>query len=542
MGHGKETPRQKMIGMMYLVLTAMLALNVSKDILEAFVLVDDGLTKTTINFSEKNQFIYKEFEKMAVSNPVKVGPWKKEADTVHARADRIYNDIQRLKIEIVKLADGPEALAIDKDGKIEGKKINSKDNTDKPAQIMVGDNNDKEGKKLKKKIEDFREHLLSLVDKKNTTLIAAIKSSLDTEDPEASKDGTHHTWESEHFEHLPLIAVTTIMTKMQGDIRNAESDMIKYLFNQIDAGSINFNKIEATVIPNATYVIKGNEYNAEVFISASDTTQFPSVYVGSYETVTGPDGKPDIRMVGRYDSLSVDPKSGRAIYKRTASTIGSNKWGGIIQIKAPDGSVIKRPFKMEYQVAEPMIVVSPTKMNVFYIGVDNPVSVSVPGIPTEKITATISNGVIQRNGKEWVVRPKTPGNATVNVVAEIDGNKKNMGSLPFRVKTLPDPVAKVGGSKGGSMEKNLLSAQQVVIADMENFDFDAPFKVTEFTIAASIKGFTRELPSKGNRITDEQRDLLKGMNKGDRVTFTDIKAVGPDGRVRELNGVIFKVK
>ena len=537
MGHGKETPRQKMIGMMYLVLTALLALNVSKDILNAFAMVDEGLAKTTENFAEKNDLIYDEFDKMVLSNPVKVKPFKEKADEVKKRANELYTYIHNLKIKIVTLADGKEGPSI-KDNKIDVAKINSKDNSDKPAQIMIVN---KEGQNLKKKIDEFRNYILSIVDKKDEGTINAINASLDTKDPE-SKDASKHSWESEHFEHWPLIAVTTIMSNLQSNVRNAESDVLKYLYNQIDASSFKFNKLEATIISNSSYILKGGEYNAEVFIAASDTTKKPVVYIGPYETFKTSDGKIDYKMTGRADSLPIDPKNGRGIFKRTGSSVGKQTWGGIIMIRATDGSTIKKPFKQEYMVAEAMLVVSPTYMNVFYVGVDNPVSISVPGVPADKIYADITNGVIQKTGNSWVVKPRSPGMATVLVTAEIDGKRKPMGGMEFRVKNMPDPVAKVGGLKGGGVDRNTLGAQNVVVADMENFDFKATFTVTGFTISANIKGFARDESSKSNRITDEQKNLIKSLDKGTKCIFTDITAVGPDGKVRDLNGIILKIK
>jgi gliding motility-associated protein GldM len=536
MGHGKETPRQKMIGMMYLVLTAMLALNVSKDILDAFVLVDDGLTKTTENFSEKNSIIYDAFGKAMLSNSSKVGPWNDKANQVKKKAEELCKRIQDLKVEIIKKADGEKSEAV-KEQKIVGKKINAKDNNNIPAEIMIVN---KKGKELKSEIEKFREELISMANGQ-PEIIASIKKTLDTSNP-PSKEGESLTWESEHFEHLPLIAVTTIMSKLQGDIRNAESEMIRYLFNQIEAGSFKFNKLDATIIPNTNYVIKGNEYKAEVFMAAFDTTQSPEILIGQYKEVRGADGRTDYEMVGATQTMEVDPVTRKGIYKRTGGTIGINRWSGLIKLKATDGTWIKRPFKSEYIVAEPNVVISPTKMNVFYIGVDNPVAISVPGIGSDKIFPSISNGVLRKDGQAWIAKPSNPGNAMVQVMVDIDGKKRNMGSMEFRVKNIPDPIAKVAGMKTGKIDKKTLMEQSMVVADLEGFDFNAKFTVTEFTVSAKIKGFDREETVKSYKINDTQRQIINSANKGDKIYFQGIWAIGPDGKPRELNGIIFTIK
>jgi gliding motility-associated protein GldM len=520
MAHGKETPRQKMIGMMYLVLTALLALNVSKDILDAFVIVDESLTVTTENFTDKNQIVYKNFDQAYASNKAKVQKWKDYADAVRKEANDIYNQINYLKITVVKKTDGDSTAIVNH--RVSPDKIKAKDNKDVAGEFMIGNNNNAEGKKLKDKIVLFREHLLSMVDKKDKPVIEAINKNLNTKDPEA-KEGEKHTWESEHFEHLPLIAVTTIMSKIQSDIRNAESEITRYLYSMIESGAIPFNKIEPAIIANSNYVLKGSEYKAEIFLAAFDSTQNPTILV---------------------DGRQIEVKNGRGIYTVPAGAVGTKKWGGVIQLKSTDAPTIERHFSGEYQVAEASAVISPTKMNVFYLGVDNPVDISVSGVPANKISPTISNGngYLQKSGNSYIAKPTQVGKAIVTVIADIDGKKRPMGSMMFRVKQLPDPVAKVAGKKGGSIPKNELAAQQVVLADLENFDFDTKFTVTEFTVFAKVKGFDRDEISHSYKLTEAQKDLIRSLGKGERVTFTDIKAIGPDKKVRDLNGIILKIQ
>ncbi len=540
MGHGKETPRQKMIGMMYLVLTALLALNVSKDVLNAFVIVDEGISKTVENFAEKNEVLYNEFERAAIENPKKAEKWKETAFEVKKKAEDLNKRIHDLKVEIINLADGPENLAI-KDNKIDPMAVNSKDNTDKPAQIMVGEANNGQGKELKKQIDEFREYCLSLLDTKAVDLKESIESSLDTHDPEAH-DGVMHTWESEHFEHLPLIAVTTVMTGLQANVRNAETDILRYLYSRIDAGAFKFNKLEAVVIHNSDYIIVGNEYKAQVFIAAQDTTQQPSIYIGSYDsTVNKEDGSVSYTMRRPYDSLKVE--GGKGIYTKRPGSAGQTKWGGLIRLKAPEGGVdLWKPFRAQFSSAAAALVVSPVKMNVLYIGVDNPVEISVPGVPGEKIFPTLSNGKIRKEGDAYIINVTKGPTAEISVMAEIDKQKRSMGSKLFRVKTVPDPVAKVNGLKGGAIDKNVMLAMAGVSADMENFDFDLVFKVTAFNVTAIQSGFARIEPSKSNKFTPQQLSLIKAAQKNQKVYIEDIKAIGPDGTTRSLGTLSFTLK
>jgi gliding motility-associated protein GldM len=542
MGHGKETPRQKMIGMMYLVLTALLALNVSKDVLDAFVLVDKGLTRTTENFASKNDMIYREFGKKFAENPVKVLPWKNKADEVKKQADELVSFIDTLKLEIVRTSEGrtPKSIV---EGKIIGDLIGKKQDTNVPAQIMIKSDGSGKANDLKNSMESFRSYLLDLIPERDIVIRAAVETSLNTANP-PPKGGATPTWQTENFQGIPLIGVLTLMSKMQADVRNAEADVIAYLYNQIDAGSLPFNKLEATVIPNTNYVFRGTDYEAQVFIAAYDTTQAPEIFIGRYQIVEKEDGSIDYEMVGDYQTLKAEPGSGVGIYKVRPTSIGPQKWGGLIRLRAPDGSFISRPFEEEYRVEEPSLVVSPTKMNVFYIGVDNPVEISVPGTSPDQLSVSSTrNAPIRRvSGTNFVVRPTTAGDATISVSANIDGTTRNMGSKPFRVRRLPDPVATVAGREGGNIDKNILMAQAVVLAELKNFDFDARFNVTSFTVSTTERGFTKDERSNSMRLTDAQKALIQNASRNQRIYIDDIMAVGPDGSERRLPTISFRIQ
>jgi gliding motility-associated protein GldM len=184
-------------------------------------------------------------------------------------------------------------------------------------------------------------------------------------------------------------------------------------------------------------------------------------------------------------------------------------------------------------------------MNVFYIGVDNPVDISVPGIPADKIFPNIDNGAIKQVGKgSYIVNPSRAGqNANVSVLAEIDKAKKNMGTKTFRVRIVPDPVAKVYGIKGsGGIDRNVLLAQTGVVAEMENFEFDLAFRVTEFTVSTVVGGFTTDKSTKSNRFSQEQYNLIKQTSKGQKVYIEGIRAIGPDGTTRQLGSIALTIK
>ncbi|MBK7134223.1 MAG: gliding motility protein GldM [Bacteroidales bacterium] len=531
MAHEKLSPRQKMIGMMYLVLTAMLALNVSKEAVEAFKKVDKGLTQTIANYVLKNNMIYQEFDRAAAENPAKAGKYKTAAYAVKERADEAYTFIQGLKIEIINEAEGPENLAIVGD-EVVIEAVKRIDQVDIPTQILIGDDNNGKANDLKAILSEYREFLITTLEGKNKSAEDALRSSLNTEDGK-NKDGKIEKWENLNFQTLPLVAVICILSEMQLAVRNGETEVLNYLYSQIDASSFKFNKLSPIVIPNSNYVTQGGSYEAQVFISATDTTQ-----------------KPEITINGG-SKLEID-ETGKGIYKVAASSIGTKKWGGVISLKAPDGSTKSYDFNSEYVVGEPNVIVSPTAMNVMYFGIPNPIDVSVPGISPDKISIRVVNGTFTtekvKNSKgepfkgAWAVKPSAL-DQKVQVIASANINGKVVQYPPyeFRVKRIPPPIAVFGGKNEGSISRATAAAQQGVFAQMPDFDFDLQYNITAFTILFSDSRGDFEQRSTSSTLTAQQKDLINRLTRGKYLTIKDITALGPDGKTVPLSPVILKI-
>jgi gliding motility-associated protein GldM len=549
MGHGKETPRQKMIGMMYLVLTAMLALNVSAEVLDAFRLVNEGIKKTTDNFVQKNQTIYKDFEEEVAKNARKAGTWKGKADSVRSSADELYDYIQGIKVHLIKDNQGKnieENKALyEEDGKIkvDQKFVTGQDKYDKTTHYMIGENNGK-AFELKQKIIEFREKMVSYIDEDDTKIIDALETALNTDDPPPLEGHDPKSWEIKHFYHIPIGAILPILSKFQADVRNTESEVIRYLFEQIDAGDFSFNKLEATVIPNSSYIIQGNEYRADVFLAARDTTAPPTILIGEWDSVKLDDGSYDVVMRNVEDSLVIEEGKGR--YVKKPSRTGVHEWGGILMLIGPEGDTIKKPFRREYRVEQPNLVISPTKMNVFYVGIPNPVSISVPGIAADNLKPSISNGRLYKNSPgNYEVKPNVAGQeCVISVRAEVDGKMQSFGAKNFRVKNLPTPTAQVGGKSGGDIAREVLIAQSGVYAVMEDFLFDLNYTVTQYTITTTDRGgYVVDINRRGYKVDAEVRKWLQdNALRGRKLTFEDLKAVGPDGSVKELNPIAFTIQ
>ncbi|PRY91416.1 protein involved in gliding motility GldM [Marinilabilia salmonicolor] len=514
-GNCPETPRQKMIGMMYLFLTAMLALNVSGELLQAFQLVDSSIRKTIETMENKNSLLYSDFESAYATNEKKVSDQYHNALEVKAEADSLFKHIQDLKTLIVQTADGPEATPT---------QYTSLDNQDIAAQLMITERGGARSKELKEHLIHYRDLLSEMVDPADTALLNALERTLTPKDPPRS-EGEGRSWESEKFEHLPMSAVMALMSQLQSEVRNMESDMIRYLYGKIDEGSFKFNSVEAIVIPRSEYVIRGDEYYAEIMLAARDTTQPPIV------TVNG-------------EELPIN--NGRGILRIPANSTGEKEWSGEIAVMGPDGTYTRRHVTGSYLVSQPGVVISPTKMNVFYVGVENPVEVSVPGVPSENLNVRITNARMRKvRGNEFSVSPNANSagkQAIVSVSTTLNGQTQNLGSQPFRIKRVPDPVATVAGMRGGGIGKNLLLAQRAVIAKMDNFDFDLRFNITNFRISTIRDGYLQFVDSESGVITTEQKDLIQGVGIGGVVLFNNIQAKGPDGSTRDLGSLSFTIQ
>lgn len=559
MSGGKQTPRQKMIGMMYLVLTALLALNVSKDILDAFVRVNKGLEITNESFTEQNAKLYSEFDKQMAINPAKTKPYYDAAQKAKENAQKMYEWIYELKKELIMAVDKctPEEAeaAIENCALVMGK-----DNYDIPTHEMLGDGTNIEiGKahELKVKLEEYRDGLLDLVKDENLVIpnleqvladlgTIGINTSDPTEDElseQEKKDPMAKKWETRNFYHNVIVATVTILTNFQNDVRNAESRIINTLLAQISASDFKFDTLAPKVIPNSSYILQGEQYTADLFVAAFSTTDTPRVFVG--------DGWDSIKGELTGTTVEVPVKRGVGQYKVQATGTGERKFSALIKVKKPglDGSKEEHWKKypipsIEYRVAPPSVVVSPTKMNMLYRGIDNPISISAAGMETEALSPSGSNVTLRSAGKagDYIARPGNGSSATISVSAKTETGTKSLGKMDFRVADVPDPIAKIGGKKGGAIKRNELKAQNKVDAVLESFAFDLTFNIISFKCTMKNKqGFWDDKENRGGTFNGDVRDMVNKVSPGQKIFFEDIKAKGPDGKLRDLGSVTFTV-
>ena len=508
MAGGKQTPRQKMIGILYLVLLGLVALNVSDSILEAFKNLTDSLNASTENVQSGVDITYASFEATKLKDePVRAQPIYDKAK----KASGYTNELEIYVAELKKLfeAEGGGYNVATGD-------IDKRDNLDISPRLMINQNR---GTALKNKINETRKKLLALLDEKERQ---GINFSLQAVDP-PNRGGVKRTWEQSNFgDGIPLTAAITALAKIQADTKNAESEVVKRILGKMDQAVVNLDQFAAVVVAPTSYLIMGQPYTAEVFLTASDSKSSPDISVGG-------------------SRLQV--KNGKGTYSVSTSSEGIFSWVGTVRVKQTDGSIktYTTP-EQKYQVARPSAVVSPDKMNVFYVGVANPVSVSAPGIPKENLVVSMSGGSISGSNGKYTVNVSSPGTiAKVNVSANIGGRVQNIGSSDFRVKRIPDPKAKFAGKTGGALSSVNIKSQNSIFAILEGFDFDAKFSVTRFSLViARPRSDVVSLQTNGNSFSAQMKAAIAAVTPGTRVIFDDIVAVGPDGTQRQLDPMVFK--
>jgi gliding motility-associated protein GldM len=512
MAQGNLNPRQRMINMMYLVLTAMLALNVSNEVLDAFETIEHRFGQSIDIVKKNNESSFNNFDVAAKNSSVeKVKPWKDKAQIVKTKTQELTVYIDSIKKELVFAADGKKARTYT--GDFSKYKVDNRENTDVGTQLLYGNEESKGcGYDLKDKIEKYKNFLAQILSETENgkNLISTIEGMLKTEEVDEGLDGSKD-WVNATFYNSPVISDLAILSSISLDVRNCESQMMNYLLAQIDATSFKFSNIEVAVIPNSRYIIKGTPLEAEIFLTAYDPSVRPTAKIGG-------------------TTFNSDEK-GMIFYKNIQNAIGMHRLTGIIEYPGPEG-IQQVNIDFPYQVGEAAAVVSPTKMNLFYLGVDNPVEISVSGVPQEKISATCTGGQLRKEGAIYVVNPNA-GSKTcdIGVSAEINGVRQQMKTQTFRVKRLPTPNAAVRGISGKSATKGELAASQGVEAKMpDDFEFDLKYTVTSFRVSVTGSGgYEKEEASNGAYFSQAQKSLFNNLRSGQRVFISDIKATGPGG-------------
>jgi gliding motility-associated protein GldM len=426
-----------------------------------------------------------------------------------------------LKQELIFKADGQKARNFN--GRISEYKLENRENTDISTRLLWGTEESRgRGYELRTKIEQYKNDLIQILSETENgkSIVSTIEGMLQTGDVDGV-DGSKD-WVNATFYNAPAISTLAILSSIILDVRNCEGNLMNYLLNQIDASTFKFSEIQVAVVPNSKYIIKGTPLEATIFLAAYD-----------------PNVKSTARILGgHYTSDAM----GQIQYKAVQNEVGTRHLSGIVEYPGPDG-MKSTPFDFAYQVGEAAAVISPTKMNVFYLGVENPVEISVSGVPQENITATCAGGSLNKQGGSWVVSP-IQGSKTcdISISANINGVTQHMKTQSFRVKKLPTPIAVVSGLSGKTATKSELETSLGVIAQMPpDFEFDLKYTVKSFKVSVTGGRYDDEAASNGASFSAAQKSLFNTLRSGQRVFISDIKATGPGGEV-DLATIDIKIK
>ncbi|MCC6816269.1 MAG: hypothetical protein IT267_07660 [Saprospiraceae bacterium] len=520
-----KQPRQLMINIMYLVLTALLALNVSAEIFNAFKMVNNGLIQSNKSLDQSNEALpasiaerakaKPEFQKYAERAPLAVQYGKEFTDYITSMYDDL---VDKSGNKNGSVDDGDFVI---KNG--ERKELKGKKDKDVTTRNMV---NGGKGLELKNKILEYRQKFLSLID---DSLRAGMESEVPMNiDDESWKHSTKKSWEEYTFKQMPLGACQPIFTKFINDAKASENAVLNHFSKKLGGSDVVLDKFTVISSPKKNYVIKGESFETTISLAAS--------------TSKSTNTKVSLSVNG--SALTVN-QDGEAAWKASAGEVGIRKYTAVANVFNPvtnKTETYKKEF--EFEVGERSSSVSATKMNVFYIGVDNPVSISASGVPSAQLKvagAGAGMNLKPQGGGSYMVTVSQQGECSIT----LSGGGLPPTAYKFRAKRIPTPVPALGDKKGGTMPNGTFKAQQGIIPTLEGFDFDAKCQITNFRV---VRIAPRQDPQirvndAGGRYGGEVRRIIDMAKPGDRFIFEDIRARCPgDQAGRELNDMTFLVK
>jgi gliding motility-associated protein GldM len=527
-----KEPRQKMINMMYLVLTALLALNVSAEILNAFKTVNASLVQSNIVVTEKNDLTYSAFAKEQTDAQTKTQAiiWAPKALQAQKLSADVYGYIEKLKDMLID-----ESSPSMKDG------VKEYNESSLDAATRLFDTKG-EGKKLYNDLIQYKAAMLNIIDPNESQFaneplvkadLAAAKAQfeaqlpLDTKVPK-SQSGNARTadsakdWTLNYFHMTPTIAAMTILSKFQSDIKNSEAQMIDYFHKKVGEVKVVFDQFQTLAQASSNYVMPGDELN----ITAG---------VGAFSAAA----KPTITINGQIQTLGTD---GTALFKTKAEGGGEHSVNVHFAYTKPDGSTKTEDKIVKYTVGLPSgSSVFLKKMNVLYIGEENPLTISGGSVGREKVHVSFEGGgtIEGTGGDEYVAKPTTPGISYIIVNAAGKPAKFEM-----RIKYLPNPTGFVGTHMGGSINAAEFKADGGLIAKLQNSDFESPFQVISYKLSAIGGSISQpvQASNEGNRWNGRAASIVSQASPGTNVFFDEVHVKGRDGRVRELAPMVFMLK
>ena len=523
-----ETPRQKMIQMMYLVYTAMLALNVSANILDAFVVVDDTLVTSTNIAANQNANDYQWFIGQKTILGAKVDEAYGKAQILKKESDVMVKYIEKMRNDLIFAVDGDSLV----EKEVNGQKVKTvkavgdivkKDNFDIPTDFMINKGN---AKKLKEEIKKYKANILKLAKKEDQKRLEEALG-LNVDATYLSNDKEKQDWETHNFEHIITAASATLLNKMIGEVKNAESVMLNYLKASISADDFKFDNVSGRSIPKSQMVFSGDSYEADIIVAAYDSKSTPEVY---YKM-----GADTLTEEGLAGAIKLEGENGLVKLKIGTGGTGEQKYAGLIKIMDPNGQPKYYGFRDKYTVLTPSATIAADKMNVLYAGIANPVSVSGPVSPDKLSVSFPGCSASSQGGGKFNVSVPTSligKTVTATVAAKVGESTKTMGSTTFRVKRVPDPRAVLGANiRGGKRPKAEILANPVIRATMgDDFVYDLKWSVNSYRVILVVKGMEEPaIVCQGGALSEKAKAAIQKASANTVIYFSDIKVSSEAG-------------
>jgi gliding motility-associated protein GldM len=509
-----KEPRQKMINLMYLVLTALLALNVSAEILNAFKTVDRSLTTTnsTINHSTETILGSLEDKTHDPTSAAKANIWLPKAQKAAELTKAMYAYIQDIKGTIMKEA----GFNPNKENKFDSSF--KQDNLDIATRILVEGG---KGKELHDRLAKYKADLLGIDPEIAKTFANSLQIDLST--PPVQDKG-NKTWEAAYFHMVPTIATITMLSKFQNDVKTSENKVVAYCHEQVGKVTVRYDRFNAIVGQSSNYVMPGQEIEIMAGVGAFRKAATPQISINGQGAALGEDGAAHVKLAG--------------------GGLGAHTVPVHIVYKDQDGNPQIIDKTVSYTVGEASASIALDKMNVLYIGVDNPITVAASGAGDDKVQPVITGGggSVTKVGKGKYIAHVT--SVTDNCIITVTAEGKALGASTFRVRTVPTPVASVGQfASGENVSAGAFKAMPGVSAYIKDFPFELKYSVASYSISAdNDDGDIVTAECQGYAWSSKAQSIISTLKPGRTVTVDGIYAIGPDGRRTHLPSLVYYIK
>jgi len=492
MAGGKLTPRQKMVNLMYLVFVAMLAMNMSKEVLSAFGILNDKITESNGIAEARNQSAFDQLAQKAQDQPKQYGDKKAKVDKIRLICKDFYNYVEGLKTQFTKDVERKE------DGSLNFEAMDKGDIIDE--YWFSGDRPSAKGTEFLNKLSSFSAQIKATG---GSSIVEAEMKKIEKRfatNKVKTEDG-NVPWLDYNYKGFPLIASITKLSQIQADIKTTESDIISGMFQSDLVAAASLTAYQPIVVPDKTAFFQGETVTGKIIL-----------------------GKFDPNLVAKsviVNGQSVKAEAGQAKFSFGAGSVGEKEITGSFNFDE-NGKVVSLPIKGNYVVVPKpnQAIVSADKMNVVYRGVDNPISVSVPGIPSSDVKASAPG--MRASGKpgQYMLNPGQGKEVTINVSATLpNGGGTFSSKQTFRIKGIPAPTGKIRGDVSPKGPKSNLEVC-TVSATLEDFDFPVTINVTQFNI--KVPG-QPTVVVQGNKMNAQAISAIKKAGKGDVISISQIK-------------------